>query len=234
MKTSKVRTIAIASVAAVLMALTLVISSISFFPPKGNAIASTTTITQEYLRNGNFSVIVPSLSSTPCARSFKSEPLAFRLEVNSESAALLCVAYYYYNTSVSMNLIPSSQLRIFGWPIHATGTYSPFDASSNFTIISSASSIDLGGPTALNEGAEVTYRIQAKAGVNGIFEVNVANILPGGIGCEGDFLLQAGTGVPSYAAPGLCYLTQYNPTSNSPIPQGYLFVAFIGATNSTV
>jgi hypothetical protein len=156
--------------------------------------------------------------------------MSFTLEVNSDHPALFCVAYYYYNDTAPMTFAP--QLRIFGWPPIPIGTFSTFDASSNFTVITSVQSLELGGPARLNEGTEVTFSLQAKPEVNGTFEVGVANLLPGGIGCDSDFLLSAGTGVPSYASPGLCYLVQPG-NASTPLPPGYVFVAFIGATNST-
>lgn len=248
MKTSKGTGVAVAAVLSVLLAAFLVFASVAYFPSaSGSAKTSLTTsvetsfttlttfstLTQQYLSNGNFSVIAPSLASTPCAKPVKSEPLGFTLEVNSKSPALLCVAYYYYNDSVPFHLIPATQIRIFGWPLNPSGTFTTFDASSNFTITSSVPSFELGGPTNLNEGREVTYRIQAEPGVNGTFEVGLANLLPGGIGCGSDFLLSAGTGVPNYARAELCYLVPFNPSSSLPLTPEYLFVALIGATNST-
>jgi len=172
------------------------------------------------------------LSNTSCANPVNwTPPNGFVLSVNSAAPSLLCVAYYYYSANSTFDLNPISQLRIFGWPLNRTGTYSTFNASSDFIVSSSALSFVLGGASSLNEGKEVTYSILAKPGVNGIFEVDVANLLPG-MGCDPDFLLSAGTGVPNYSLPGGCYLVPYN-NSTYPLTPGYLFVAWLGGTNST-
>jgi hypothetical protein len=227
MKTIGSSGIAAAAVISILLASSLVFASVSYFPQAG-APTSTVTLTQ-YLQ-GNYSVVAPTLASTPCSMPVKSEPMSFTLKADSNHPALLCVAYYFYNDTAPMTLVP--QLRIFGWPLHPAGTFSTFDASSNFTVTSSVQSLELGGPARLNEGHEVTFSILAKPGVSGTFEVGVANLLPGGIGCDSDFLLSAGTGVPSYVSAGLCYLVQPS-NSSTPLPTGYVFVAFIGAANST-
>jgi hypothetical protein len=239
MKTSRRPQIAIAAMVSTLLAASLIFASVSYFPTNGQTVKTTystlttySIITQEYLSNGNFSILAPAVTSTPCTASVKSEPLGFVLAAKSGSPALLCVSYYYYGLS-PMNLNTTAQLKVFGWPLHPTGTFTTFDASSNFTITSSVPSLELGGPSNLNEGTEVTYTIQAKPGVNGTFEVNLANLLPGGIGCDGDFLLSVGSGSPSYARPGLCSLVPYVPSASTPLTPGFLFSAIIGATNST-
>ncbi len=224
------------------MATAMVVSSFVYFPNNGLATitnspittsTTTTVYTQRYLGIGNFSILLPPLSSTPCGKEVRSQPFSFILQVNSKSSALLCVTYYYYNKSAPFDFVPTNQITIFGWPTNRTGTFSTFSANSNFTITSQPQSLQLGGPADANEGSEVTYYIQAKPGVRGTFEMNLGVLLPGGIGCGGEFLLSAGNGAPNYARPGLCNLVHLNSTFLSPLPQGFLFVALVGATNST-
>jgi hypothetical protein len=186
-----------------------------------------------YFNNGRFLLSIPLLSSTPCSKGVKSEPLGFTFYVSSNSPALLCVAFFYYNTSAPLKLVPADQLTIYGLPLNSAGTYTTFDAKPNFTVTSQPPSIELGGKTNESEGTEVTYYIQANKGVNGTFDMSLATLLPMGIGCAGEFLLVAGSGVPQYAFPGSCFIVPVGSGVSSPLTPGYLFVTVIGATNST-
>ena len=169
-------------------------------------------------------------SNSSCANSVDwTPPNGFVLRANSTAPALLCVSYYYYSANSTFELNPIAQLGISGFPLNRSGT--SFNARSDFIVSSNDKSFVLGGPSSLNEGKEVTYSILAKPGVNGTFDVVVANLLPG-MGCAPDFLLSAGTGVPNYSNPGGCYLIPQN-NSTYPLTPGYLFVAWLGGTNST-
>jgi len=189
---------------------------------------------QNYIEVGNYSLAVPALASTPCNEPVTSWHWSFTLKVNSNRPSLVCVAYFFYNSTAPFQIQTTNLVGVFGWPLNRTGTFSPFNATSNFTISANPAHLVLGGPTKMEEGVEVTYQIQAEPGVNGTFEAGVSGtLIPQEEGCSSDFLLSAGTGSPSYAGPDMCFLLPPGPSPSQPLPTGYLFTYLIGATNST-
>jgi len=212
--------------------MTLVTTSTGFTT---STLTSLINESQNYIEVGNYTLAVPALASTPCNESVTSAPYwSFTLKANSDRPSLVCVAYFFYNSTAPFKIRTTNLIGVFGWPLHPTGPFTTFNATSNFTISASPAHLVLGGPTRMNEGVEVTYQIQAEPGVNGTFEAGVSGtLIPQEEGCSSDFLLSAGTGSPSYAGPDMCFLLPPGPSPSQPLPSGYLFTYLIGATNST-
>jgi len=158
--------------------------------------------------------------------------LPLHIWAGQNSPAQIVAKYYYYESEpLILNL---NRIKIFGWPLHPSGTFSNFDAARNFTVTANPSSIRIGGPENQNEGATVTYNITAKSGSSGTYEVSLGGtLLPQGIGCESYILLQSGNGVPNYAGVSPCYLVSLGSATNPPYPSGYIFVQILRVTNST-
>jgi hypothetical protein len=192
-------------------------------PTSSNASSNTAT---------NAKLEMATLNDTGCSTAVQSAPGKWSLNVSSESPALICVSFYYYNQTSTLQLNTTSQLAVFGWPTNPTGTYFSFDASRNFTIDATPASVTLGGPENKNEGVIVTYSITAVPGTSGSFDLLTDAILPSGLNCHGDFELMVGTGLPDFYRGGSCALIPTDPTSWSAYPTGFVFEYFIGITNS--
>lgn len=171
-----------------------------------------------------------SSEAEPCSTPVNSAPYAFTLQSNSQSPALLCVDFYYYNQTSPITLNTFSQINILGMRSYPNGTGAMFNANSNFTITSSSPSITIGGPSNQNEGTAVTYSIAPKDGTNGMFALNIGWLLPGKTSCNEEFVLVAGSGSPNYTYAGLCS----DISGGSAYPAGYIFAEITGVTNSTI
>jgi hypothetical protein len=153
---------------------------------------------------------------------------------------MICVRYYYYNETIPLQLNTSSLVKIFGWNLNSSSLSSSksslFIVNSEFTISAQPPNILIGGPENENEGVEVNYTMTANAGASGTYDVSVGQfLLPGGIGCSGQFLIASGTGLPNYGGYSHTLMCAMLPTNNSSFPYapGFLLVQIIGATNSS-
>lgn len=68
--------------------------------------------------------------------------------------AYLCIRLYYYNETSTINYNTLKQVSIQGFR-HDTS----YDASANFSLFAQPSTLTMGGPDNLNEGALVVYTI---------------------------------------------------------------------------
>lgn len=168
-----------------------------------------------------------------CGQKVESAIDAFTLHTAPGSPATLCVAYYYYDTTSTMQLNFNQTLSIFGWPTNRSGQATTFGAGTNFTITSEPGSATIGGPDNLNEGILVTYTITANPGASGTYELNLGgSLLPSMEGCGSELTVVAGSGSPNYMGPSVC-ITVSSSGGTAPYPEGYIFVYITGATNST-
>ena len=157
------------------------------------------------------------------------------INVQENSAAYLCVRYYYYNPNSTMQIIASDVFGIAGYRQFNSTFSNGFDASSNFTIAASSANITLGGPQNLNEGILVQYAIQANPNSNGTYNYGFqATDYPTLETCNGLGPLIVGNGAPNYNVGfGSCAAPLTNPRNAEGFVNGVLFVEVVGAKNST-
>jgi hypothetical protein len=177
------------------------------------------------------------------------------LDVGTSSPATICLQLYEFDATSPITVDPAGLIAISGSdPVSGRPIYG---ASLNFTITSSSSSVDLGGPTDANEGILVALYITAKPGASGAYWAEVEQgVLQGALGGgqpglyltsqggeEGgpNGVLVAGTGQPDYVPSNVIEMPIYLDCTSAFHIQGYafdicpdmLYYRLIAATNST-
>lgn len=164
----------------------------------------------------------------------------------TSSPAIICVQFYYYNSTGPLTLDLTNGLSI------RAGTLPPFDGASNFTVTASQDQLVIGGPTDSNEGTVVAFGVTAQLGASGTYqlglfsngsnEYNLGSQSPDTCGSYGQ--LVAGDGQPDYVYQyGHCLTyatvnTTYSPSYTLPgVPYpllpGDIYFRVVGVTNST-
>jgi len=158
---------------------------------------------------------------------------AIRLQENS--TAYLCVRLYYYNPNSTMLLYVPSILGIAGYRSFNSSFSNGFDASYNFTLISSPTNITLGGPQNLNEGVMVSFVIHANLNSNGTYNYGFqATNYPSFETCDGLGQVIVGNSSPNYNVGfGSCTAALTNSRNSEGFVDGILFAELVGVTNST-
>ncbi len=172
--------------------------------------------------------------------------------VGTDSPAIICVQFYFYNSTTPLSLNLSSTISVQGWQdISINGTISNrvSDGMSNFTLTTSSDELVLGGPANESEGITVAYALTAKSGASGTYELGFlqswglgASLLGETCGFYGEIV--AGNGQPNYAqnenlcvAQSTSYLEEHNDTVTmpgiGPIVPNDLYFRVVGVSNST-
>jgi hypothetical protein len=144
-------------------------------------------------------------------------PTSGTLIVGTTSPVMICVQFYWFNSSTTTTLNTMSLISIQGYTEggpFGPNDGSPFSGISNFTVTASQSQLVLGGPKNANEGAVVAYSITAQPGASGTYRVFAGGSELGTQGLEdcgpnGAYVaasLVAGNGQPNYmySGPNLC------------------------------
>lgn len=158
------------------------------------------------------------------------------------SSIQLCVDYYYFNSSSVISFNPQSELSLltFYSVSDSNATYivtaNTFSISATSQSLTNGQQIEIGGPSAVNEGTEVTYTISpTNSTQSGIYFISLkALVYPTLMDCES--VLELVVGNQQYIPGGLfCIhvLTGPSPAYTNGFIEGHLFAQVVGMTNST-
>ncbi|MDG6995976.1 MAG: hypothetical protein JRN52_08635 [Nitrososphaerota archaeon] len=131
---------------------------------------------------------------------------------------------YYYGEPLVLNLSTALSISALYYVYNASvGTPVSFDGSSNFTIVTSQSSVRIGGSSNENEGVVIAYEIKSIHGASGTYELGFISSSgtdhwlmgsePEECGYYGQMV--AGNGQPNYVSPTHC-ITYTVTTMNTP------------------
>lgn len=214
----------------------------------GQSSTSLSSVGQSSVSSGSQSSAVSTSISTPAECSGAQPPTAFpTVFAGGSSPAIICVQFYYFNSTGSLTLNLTNGLSIL-----AAVPGKSFDGGSNFTVTSSQAQLVLGGPGNESEGAVVAFAVTAKPGASGTYELS---LLRGGSNeyvlgsqepetCGSYGQLVAGGGQPNYVYQfGGCLTyatvnTSYSPSYTLagvpyPLLPGDIFFRMVGVANST-
>jgi len=149
------------------------------------------------------------------------------IHIPTNGTLTVFVKYYYFNSTstTTFNFSNATQIHIQGLE-----GYTTVDASSNFTVLSNASSVQMGGTQNQSEGIFIKYVIGLKSGLNGTYTLNFGWLHPSLSSCAQDFHLVVGDGLPDYDWTGSCTgsLSNFYPINSQGFVPGYLFADIEG------
>lgn len=149
---------------------------------------------------------------------------------NGSSSIFLCVEYYYYNSTstINLNLSGGKQLGLYA----ATNGNGPrtIGVGSNFTIVSSLESLVIGGPNNENEGATVVYSMSPIGIKNGSYILDIGWLANSQEDCASEYQLVVGTGIPNYYVGGSCTspLSDHYQTNPEGFVNGFVYAEING------
>ena len=174
----------------------------------------------------------------PEGRLFWCIPEPPTIYTRQNSAALLCVKYYYYSTS-SETINTASLLYLD----YSSSNQSALQPNMNFTVSAFPTSLTLGGTSNLNEGALVLYTISTGDTSNGTYILSLNAYLynpsgPNVEACGGYTTLIVSNSNPNYAfgyhSRDYCSGVYYGSALNSHgFVYGLLTAKVVGVSDST-
>ena len=223
---------AIVVVAAVaILAVTSTPSNSTTTPPTSTPQDSTTSSASPGTGSGSPNASLVATLMTKCSEAQSSNPATI-VEATKTTAAVICLQYYYYNTTAPLTLNLTNGLKIQALQYISNGSTSypgTFNGASNFTVMASQNQLVIGGPSNENEGVTVAFAIIAKTGASGTYQINFPGICSGcstawkltptePLNCGYYLELTTGNGQPNYAQlVDMCitYLTYNSSTSST-------------------
>jgi hypothetical protein len=202
-------------------------------------ITTTTALTNAHNATQLETTTISSISQSlviPCTNVYPNgtaPPDAPSLYVQENGSAYLCVRYYFYNSTSTMNVNASSIISFEG--INNNGSVPVgFNPASNFTVATIPSELTIGGSHNLNEGALVVYDIHANSNSNGTYTFSLlATLYPSMEDCAGFAEIIVGNGLPDYHEFGSCTapLTGFYPLNTEGFINGFLIAQVVGISN---
>ena len=104
------------------------------------------------------------------------------VEATTDTAAVICLQYYYYNTTapLTLNLTGGPAIQALQYIQNGSESYPrTFNGASNFTVMASQNQLVIGGPSSENEGVTVAFAIVAKAGASGTYQLSFPGVCSG-------------------------------------------------------
>ena len=95
---------------------------------------------------------------------------------------MICLQYYYYNTTapLTLNLTGGPAIQALQYIQNGSESYPrTFNGASNFTVMASQNQLVIGGPSSENEGVTVAFAIVAKAGASGTYQLSFPGVCSG-------------------------------------------------------